>query len=65
MRVSAPVSAPPPRLPWFLLDLSKGTSGLHKHPERSGIMLSVAVLCLETSSLNKLVFANVPNCFAF
>lgn len=56
-------SAPPRRLPWFLLDLSKGASELNKYLKHIGITLSVAVLYLETGSLNKLVSLNVQNRF--
>ena len=59
------MSAPSRRLPWFLLDFPEGTSELNKYLKHVGITLSVAVLYLETGSLNKLVFANVQNCFAF
>lgn len=59
------MSPPSRRLPWFLLDLLEGPRGLNKYPTDVGITLNVAVLYLETNWLNKLVFANVQNCFAF
>lgn len=48
----------------ILFSLWEGMRGLNRHLKHIGITLCVAVQYLETDSLNKLLFANVQNCFA-
>lgn len=55
---------PSRRVPWSIGFSKRGTGGFNKDLKSIGITSNVVVLYLETGSLNKLVFANVQNCFA-